>query len=272
MSSEEIPAFDFQPESKDGQGPIRFNPTPQGAPEPSAAERYIAGELQKMRASMTPYITVGLVVLALLGGEVLYLTNGFTSNLEPHAAAEVAEGFMAQQVNDKGPEVAAQIKQKIPEMIQQAPDYALKQLPAYRESLENKLESDLTSYCQSTAPKLTKNLDEFLAAHKNEVRDMLTKSDDPNTVKQMGEQLKGTMMSYLEEKGENGESAEEQIDKSLTALNSIHTTMHRLANNEGLTPQEKKMRRAIAVLSRSIQENTSDVKDQIAAGAQAGEE
>ena len=145
------------------------------------------------------------MALALFSGEVLYLTNGFTSNLEPHAAAEMAEGFMAQQVNDRGPEVAEQIKQKIPEMIQQAPDYALKQLPVYRESLENKLETDLTGYCQSTAPKLVKDLDMFLAAHKNEVRGLLTKSDDPEAVKQMGEELKGTMQTYLQEKGSNGE-------------------------------------------------------------------
>ena len=47
----------------------------------------------------------------------------------------------------------------------------------------------------------------------------------------------------------------------------MHTMMHHLARNENLTSQEKKMRRAIAVLSRSIEEHTGEIKNQVAPGS-----
>lgn len=242
MSSEMIP-------TSPSKATVYTTPEPAGE---GAAEHYIAIELQKTRVSLQRNIVVGLVVLALLGGEMLYLTNGFTSNLEPHAAAQVAEGFVAQQVADKGPDVAAQIKQKIPELIQQVPDYALKQMPAYRESLENRLEEDLTRRCQATAPQLGQDLHTFLSAHKDQVKQILASSNDPAMVSQMGEELKATLHEYLQQKPDNGESVTEQIDKSLSSLQEVEKKVQRLAANKNLTPEEKKARRAIAVLSRSI--------------------
>lgn len=233
---------------------VYTTPTPSG-PSSSGegtAERYIALELQKTRASLMRNILVGLAVLALLSGEMLYLTNGFASNLAPHAAAEVAEGFVAQQVNDRGPDVAAQVKQKIPELIEQVPDYALKQMPAYREALENRVEADLTRQCQATAPQLGQNLQTFVSAHKDQVKQMLASGNDPALVSQVGEELKATLRDYIQQKPANGESVAAQINMSLSSLQDIEKKMQRLAANKNLTPEEQKTRRAIAVLSHSI--------------------
>jgi hypothetical protein len=59
-------------------------------------------------------------------------------------------------------------------------------------------------------------------------------------------------MSYIHESPQNGEALGVQIDKSLSSLQEIQKKMHHLAANKNLTPEEKKTRRAIAILSTSI--------------------
>ena len=91
----------------------------------TTAERYIATELQKARASLRMSQITSVLIVLMLGGYVLYLTNHFRSQLEPHATAEIADGLIMQQVNDNGPELTRQIKEQIPQFIEKTPDYAL---------------------------------------------------------------------------------------------------------------------------------------------------
>ncbi|MBI3192129.1 MAG: hypothetical protein HYZ36_05630, partial [Pedosphaera parvula] len=60
------------------------------------------------------------------------------------------------------------------------------------------------------------------------------------------------LMGYLEEKPEGGESIKEKLDTSLDALKRIDKQMERLATAKDLTPQEKKTRRAIAIVSKKL--------------------
>ena len=75
----------------------------------------------------------------------------------------------------------------------------------------------------------------------------------PEALKLLATDIEQELMSYLEEKPEGGgESIKAKLDSSLDALKRIEKQMDRLANGKDLTPQEKKTRRAIALISRKL--------------------
>ena len=226
------------------------NSVPSG--DDSVATRYIAAETQKARANLKWTRIIGLVALVLLGGELIYITTKFSASMQPHAAAEIADGLIMQQINDRGPDLAKQLKEKIPEYIQQTPDYALKELPKYRVSLEDKLEGQLTQYCKTTTQKLDTQLDTYLTDHKDNIKGMITTGNDPEITKRVGQDLKKQFLTYIQEKQTGGESIQDQLDTSLAALEGTAKTMHRLAAGKNLTAQEKQTRHALAVLTASI--------------------
>jgi hypothetical protein len=255
------PEPENEPENVETPAPVspvsaNVSPTPTGGAvvvdSGTTAERYIAAELQKARASLRISQISSVLLVLILGGYVSYLTTHFRNQLEPHAAAEIADGLIMQQVNDNGPELTSQIKQRIPEFIEKTPDYALEQMPKYRETLADRVENDLNKYCQSTSDSLGRQLDTFLDDHKDQIKGMLTSGNDPAQVKQVGDGLKQTLIAYIKDKPAGGESVGEQIDKSLTQLEEVKKRVHRLATAKDLTTQEQKARHAIAVLTNGI--------------------
>ena len=219
----------------------------------TAAESYIATQVQQARVGLQRTRIIGLIALLLLGGEMIFITTRFASSLEPHSAAEIADGMVMQQITDKGPDLANQLKQKIPEYIQQTPDYALKELPKYRVTLEDRLEAQFKQYCDKTNQKLDTQLDSYLTDHKDDIKGMITAGNDPAITKRVGIDLKKQLLTYVQEKPQGGESIQDQLDVSLVALQGMAKTMHRLASAKDLTAQEKQTRHALAVLTGSIQ-------------------
>lgn len=239
---------------------IPVSPDPQTSPPAStapldgdsAAANYLATQVKLARTALQRTRIIGLVLLMLLGGEMIFITSKFSSSLEPHAAAEIADGMIMQQITDRGPDLASQLKQKIPEYIQQTPDYALKELPKYRLALEDRLEAQLNQYCQKTAKQLDTQLDGYLTEHKDDIKGMLTAGNDAEVSKRVGEDLKHQFLIYVHAKSQDGESIQDQLDLSLVALEGTAKTMHRLATAKDLTGQEKQTRHALAVLTSSL--------------------
>lgn len=231
--------------------------SPNSANEPTSsgdtsAAGYIAKQVQQARVGLQRTRIIGLIALLLLGSEMIYITTKFSSSLEAHSAAEIADGMIMQQINDRGPELAGQLKQKIPEYIQQTPDYALKELPKYRATLEDRLEAQLKQYCDKTNDKLNTQLDSYLNDHKDDIKGMIATGNDPALTKKVGLDLKKQLLAYVQEKPQGGDSIQDELDVSLAALQGTAKTMHHLAVAKNLTPQEKQTRHALAVLTSSI--------------------
>ena len=226
---------------------------PMSPGDEGTAANYIANQVIQARTGLQRTRIIGLVGLLLLGGELIYITTKFTASMQPHAAAEIASGLVLQQINDRGPDLANQLKEKIPEYIQQTPDYALKELPKYRVALEDRMESQLTQYCKTTTEKLNTQMDSYLTDHKDDIKGMITTGNDPVLTKKVGQDLKHQFLTYLQAKQTSGESIQDELDTSLAALQGTAKTMHRLAAGKDLTAQEKQTRHALAVLTSSIQ-------------------
>jgi hypothetical protein len=238
----------------------RLNASPGLPSDEGSASHYIAAELQRTRIALRKTKIVGLVLLLLVGGEMAYITARFTNSFQPHTAAEIADGFVAEQINDKGPDFVAALKQKVPEFIEQTPDYALHALPTYRQSLEDKLDTQMTQYAQSSSQQLGQHIDTFLDQNKNEIKQMLASGNDPTVMHQLGISLKQQLTAYLKEKPMSGESIGDQLKMSLASLQEVQKTTHRLATAKHLTPTEQKARRAIAIMSQSVDQARNQIQ------------
>ena len=228
-------------------------PTP---PADSVSEQYILDELAKSKLSLNRTRIFSIVSLLAAGTYMGFITVNLGDFLRPTHAAELAKGLIAQRVQEQGPDLIAQARQQIPILIGQAPDYAIAQLPVYRQNLEDQFDKDLSTNLASGSGQLDKNLDDFMTAHKDEVKGVLASGADPAATKTLGDGITQEFLASLKTTKVNGESIQSKFDSSLESLTAVQKKMDRLANATDLTPQEKKTRRAIAIMTKTINRET----------------
>lgn len=241
-----------------------------GAPTPPAdsiSEQYILDELAKSKISLNRTRLFSIVSLVAAVVYMSVITVNLGQFLRPAQAAELARGLIAQKVEDQGPDIAAQFKQQVPVLIAQAPDYAMQQMPVYRQNLEDQFDKDLTTNLAAGSDQLDKNMDDYMHTHKDEVKSVLASGADPAAVKSLGDGVTQEFLSSLKTTQVNGESIQSKFDSSLEALTAVQKKMDRLANARDLTPQEKKTRHAIAIMTKTINRHTPSLPEPVAVAA-----
>lgn len=222
----------------------------------TTSDQYLIDEVEKVRASLTKTRWIcGIVVVA----TCLYLgltTANFRQYIEPVSAANMTNGVIAAKVNDSGPLIIEQVKTQIPILIAQVPDYAQQQLPIYRTNLENQFEKDLTANLARGSKDLDAKLDGYLTDNKDQIKSVLVSSQDPAAVATLGDGVSREFLASLKTTSIGGETIQSKLDSSLDSLNQVQKKMDRLANAKDLTPDEKKTRHAIAVMTVTINRET----------------
>ncbi len=222
------------------QPPYNDDNSPALTPTDTLAEQYLLDQVQKARVSLNKSRLFGMISLFAALAYMGYITLNLQQFLRPRPAAELASGIITERVNEEGPQIAEQVKQQIPMLIGQIPDYAQEQLPAYREGLENQFEATLTQNLTSSSQQLDKNLDGYLDDHKDEIKLALSSGQESAAVKQLGNEVSGEFMTSLKQTTVNGESIQRKLDNSLSALTEVRKKMDRLANAKDLTPRKRR--------------------------------
>lgn len=232
---------------------IPVTPVSEGVNGEGIAERYIDKELRESRASLvrTQIIGGGLALFVL--GYMGYLTTGFRNSLEPNGAAQIATGLASQRLDDIEPRFAEYIHEQVPMMIRKAPDEVIARMPEYRKGLEDRVEADLRAQAKAGADQLSKDLDTFLTAHKDEVGALIKDGQDPQATEAMGEQLEGQFRDFLHSVKIAGTSIDEKLAGTLSTLRQVRVRTAHLAANQNLTPAEKSARKAVAALMHRIE-------------------
>ncbi len=223
------------------------------------AARYVHKELKQARKGlMLTQIIGGLSVL----GTALYLgyiTYTIKQTFQPDAAAQVATGLIADKVNTQAEDLAAQAKQRVPQLIADLPDYAIKQMPAYRQQLETQIDSDLNTHMEEASKQMDGHFDAFVSDNKTQIAALLKDGNDKQATHSLGTALQGELQKFIKETPvTNGESAGSKLDQTLTALQQVDKQIAHLAAGKNLSPQEQKMRRAIAVISGGVEKGVKD--------------
>lgn len=244
-----------------GETPIVTTTTTTTPETEDFAGRYIHSELAAARKSLLMTQVLGSLMAL---GTMLYLGYIVTTlqkALEPDSAATIATGIISERVNTQAQSMADQAKQQVPKMISGLPDYALKKMPDYRESLEKQIDSDLNTHFEAASKTMDGHFDDFINANKTEIGALLKDGKDPQALHALGGALQTEFEKFLKDtptSSNSPETAKDKIDQSLVALQQVEKQLARLAANKGLTPEEQKMRRAVAILSKNIHQGVAD--------------
>lgn len=112
----------------------------------TAAETFLASEVADTKRSLMltriSSAAAALFVLVYLG----YITSHFQDSMRPANAATIAQGIVADRVDTNATAIADEVKKRVPTLIEQVPDYAIKQMPDYRQRLEDQIIGDISGY------------------------------------------------------------------------------------------------------------------------------
>lgn len=223
--------------------------------ELETAQTFIASELAEAKKNLKTLQIGGSLLIAVLGVYLGGIAGKFHRDLQPQEAAKIAKGLLMQRIDEAQPQLASYLREQAPAMIQQVPDYAMQQMPVYRESIEQDLESKFAKFANDTSAELDNLLDTFLQGHVDEFREIILSGQDKEVTDKVAADLRDMFVAYLADSSQGGESIQDKLDHALKALHDIEKKTTRLANAKDLTPQEAKTRRAIAVLFKTIEDN-----------------
>lgn len=231
-----------------------YDSTPSGTVDTAApvAEQFIGEEKASAQRTLRNTQIGAIAVLALITISTGILTSTWRKQLEPHTAAQTATGLIQTQFEEQGPAIAASLKEQAPKLIAGIPDEAKKQIPMFRKNLETQIGNDMDKYFSSTNTELSKSFDDMIDAHKENIHAMIKNGNDPEATKQIGDALESQMTDYVQKTQIEGATLQSKLDDAYSSLAEIDKRMAKLAANKGLTPGEQQARKAISILSRSV--------------------
>jgi hypothetical protein len=239
--------------------------TPDARPQTGEAvvAAYLAQELPKVRQSLKRTRITGIIMIVFVGAYMGIISTIMVNFFQPKAAAEVACGMLAQHVASDGPVLAARIEMEIPRLIHEVPDYLMAELPVYRKELQQSLETEYETYCNSLNKDLGNQLDSLIDENKAAIKTLLENASDRDTIRKTLPDFDKVINESLKNNVE-GQALKEHIDEMAAALKEIEKRMDRLANGSNLTPEEQKARQALALLAKVIQ-NTAQMPEDVSA-------
>ncbi len=214
----------------------------------AAALQYVNDQLQKSRQSLKRTRTIGLIVILIVVAYTSYVTHGLLQYFEPASAAEMAKGIIAERVTQHAEDLSRQLRDGVPVWLEKLPDYALEQLPVARTEIETRIETALSDNAKLTASQVERYVDAFLENNKDNIKSILEDADNIETVRHLGPELEKQMRNYLTAHEAGQESLQSTFDHALADLDGVAARVERLATATDLSPEEKRARRAIAVL------------------------
>jgi hypothetical protein len=245
---------------------MKTNPSPAAAPKeaPLTGEAvlaaYLAQELPKARQLFKRTRIVCIVLILFVGAYIGVISTIMVNFFQPKAAAEVASGMLAQHAVKDGPILAAKVEWEIPHIIHEVPDYLIGELPVYRKELQQSLEAEYEAYCNSLSKDMGDQLDRLIDDHQAEIKTLLENASDRDAIRKTLPDFDRVIAESMKNDAE-GQALRQHIDEWAAALKEVENRMDRLANGSNLTPEERKARYALALLSKVIDANAKMPED-----------
>ncbi len=234
-------------------------PAPPANPPASSetlAEAYLAQEVVKARQLLRRTRLVSLGLIGLVGTYMTVASTLLNRFLRPREAAEITAGMMVRHIEDNGPDLAVRLEREIPRLIRDTPAHLLQQLPACRQEIEKSVALEFRGRCAAFAKDLGTEMDRLIETHKADIGRLLENADDRDALRRILPDFERAITGFLNTDSD-GRLVKKHIVELASALAQIDQRVDRLANGSGLTPEEQKARRALAVLARVIDSQTA---------------
>lgn len=230
--------------------PVPENPALSGD---AIAAAFLARELPNARKTLKRTRIIGIALIVFIAAYIGIISTIMVGFFEPKAAADVASGMLTQRVATQGEVLLSHLEREVPLLIRETPDYLINEIPDFRKQLQAALTADNEAYCNSLNHQWGAQMDEFIDAHKPEIRKLLENASDRDAIRKVLPDF-DKLITETMQKDVEGQAAKEHIDAWAAALKEVDQRVDRLANGQNLTPEEIKARHALAMLSTSIKQ------------------
>jgi hypothetical protein len=217
------------------------------------AVNFVSTELAQARSSLKKAQAVGIILVIFASAYMMFITSRLKPVLTPDGAATMANQIIYSQVSERAPAIADDLKRRVPEMVARIPDMVIEKMPEWREQIEGKVEDTLRDHLSQHSVQFGKRLDVFLTDHQVQIGELLQAANDKQKLGTIMTAIEQDLLSYTNERFDEKESIREKLDAALSKLTLMDRQMDRLANANDLTAQEKKTRRAIAIIAQKIE-------------------
>jgi len=204
----------------------------------STPKERLERELKNLQAENKRGLFIGGGLLSIIMLYLFWASAQLNVLMDPEGMAEAATGLAIENIPQISQNLSDSIKEAAPRVAQQTSSEILELVPMYRSNLEGEIKPIIDEVSailaevsvQSALQSIEKT--QSLSSMKEEAADAAAAA--------VMVQLDGVLLEALEQKGDDGVTPQESINKSLAELKRLDVELRKLQKGKG-DPQEREL-------------------------------
>jgi hypothetical protein len=217
----------------------------------AVATTFLQNEHAQARKSYRRTKLAAIVIGVIFLGYSIFLISFLHHALQPATAGDIAAGVIVPQIDPMADKITAETKSAVSQLNEQAQARMKDGIQSLRAGAEKQMLQHFDAYLAKNHDEIVRQITAFLNEHKDKVVSVLNTTGPVENARTKNE-IVGAIdaifeMPALPSLDGSEESSLNQLGaRSSKSLHFFAQWLQRLADNKDLTPQEKRVRTAIA--------------------------
>jgi hypothetical protein len=170
--------------------------------------------------------------------------------------AELISGRIVNELNWQRDVIASNARDYLRKELDQLPLRINKLIPEYSSRLSHEVDNWIRNYCTATNDELGTTFDTFLDQHSEDIRKFSEATDDEEALARLDKELTLQWVHFMENTPiDKYGTLKDQSGRMLRRIKAANELLRPLVikNTEDLTPEERRLRRAVGLLIDRVQ-------------------
>ena len=170
--------------------------------------------------------------------------------------AELISSRIVDELNWQRDVIASNARDYLRKELEQLPLRINKLIPEYSGRLSHEVDNWIRNYCTATSDELGTTFDTFLDQHSEDIRQFSEATDDEEALARLDKELTIQWVHFMENTPlDKYGTLKDQSDRMLRRIKAANELLRPLVikNTEDLTPEERRLRRAVGLLMDRVQ-------------------
>jgi gas vesicle protein len=170
--------------------------------------------------------------------------------------AELISSRIVDELNWQRDVIASNARDYLRKELEQLPLRINKLIPEYSGRLSHEVDNWIRNYCTATSDELGTTFDTFLDQHSEDIRKFSEATDDEEALARLDKELTIQWVHFMENTPlDKYGTLKDQSDRMLRRIKAANELLRPLVikNTEDLTPEERRLRRAVGLLMDRVQ-------------------
>lgn len=182
--------------------------------------------------------------------------DAITKAKNAEGVAELISGRIVNELNWQRDVIASNARDYLRKELEQLPLRINKLIPEYSGRLSHEVDNWIRNYCTATSDELGTTFDTFLDQHSEDIRKFSEATDDEEALARLDKELTMQWVHFMENTPlDKYGTLKDQSDRMLRRIKAANELLRPLVikNTEDLTPEERRLRRAVGLLMDRVQ-------------------